>query len=98
MAKRGTRKTRRGGAWYNPWSWFAAAPEPVRTLPNNPSESSVAPERTFPNNPSGPSFAAPTTSTYTSSTSPLPGGRKKSRKTRRGGRRHSKAAKIYGTH
>ena len=99
MAKRGTRKTRRGGAWYNPWSWFAAAPEPVRTLPDNPSgSSSAAPERTFLDNPSE-SSSAGTTSTYTPSTYPKPGGRKKSRKTRRGGRRHhSKAAKIYGTH
>lgn len=80
MAKRGTRKTRRGGAWYNPLTWFASAPAPAPIAENPPVPSE---------SPSVFSSSGPTTS--------LPGG-KKGRKTRRGGRRHSKAAKIYRSH
>jgi hypothetical protein len=49
MAKRGTR--RRGGAWYNPFTWFSTAPA---TLPENPTASPVpspVPTASVPENP-----------------------------------------------
>lgn len=85
MAKRGTRKTRRGGAWYNPLTWFAAAPEPAPVaITENPTPAPSESPSLF-----GSTSSAPANPPY--------GGKgRKSRKTRRGGRRHSKAAKIYG--
>ena len=48
MAKRGTRKTRRGGAWYNPMTWFSSAPEePVPTGQSSPIAAPAAPTTSY---------------------------------------------------
>ena len=88
MVKRGTRKTRRGGAWYTPWTWFSAAPEPI-TQSSGPTDLPVSSPSVFGSSPSPPE-------------NPPYGGKGKGkgkRKTRRGGRKHrshSRSKEIYG--
>jgi hypothetical protein len=83
MAKRHSTR-RRGGAWYNPFTWFSTAPETasVGATPAPPA-------------PGSPSLSG---SPSTAPVNPPYGGKKRS-KTRRGGRRQRNLSKkIYGTH
>ena len=85
MVKHTTRKTRRtrGGAWYNPLTWFSTEPEPV---------TGPVPE-TYGTAPAA-APAAPTTPV-----GPYGGRKDKKTRRRKGGRRgrgNTKANRIYG--